>query len=116
MHLARKSCKKCLNAKVISLLQQSKAVLILKKMFSSLLACLFNKYLLCIFLGSTMCHWLKKPQVSTMLSFAPRRLKSIGIGKHLIIIEETANYSLQVDYIYTLRSVPCYVIPHPSSS
>lgn len=46
------------------------------------------------------------------ISFVPRRLKFIGMGKHLIIIEETTNYFLQIDYIGMLRSVPCYGIPH----
>lgn len=64
VHLAGKSCKECLNAKVISLLQQPKAVLILNKLFSSLLSCPFNKYSLYIILRNTICHWIKKPQMS----------------------------------------------------
>lgn len=64
MYLAGKLCEESLNAKVIILLQQPRAVLILKKVFSFLLACPFNKYLLCIFLRSTIYHLLRKPQAS----------------------------------------------------
>lgn len=50
------------------------------------------------------------------ICFAPKRLKSIGMGKHLIVIKGTTNHSFQVDYKDTLRSIPYYIIPHSSSS
>lgn len=49
------------------------------------------------------------------IGFAPRRLKSIQMEKHLNMIEGTTNYSHPSSSLYTFRSVPCYSILHHSS-